>query len=232
MKICETCGKPLETDKPYKLGLTSQEWVPCLCDCQKGELDAAEAEEREAAKERRRVECIFPSLAYGDMVFERAARSDCLVKAWRFSKGFESIRPTGCGLLLKGSRGGGKTFAAACIANELSRQGYSVRFVSVPELCKTGRDWGDDPTEGIKGLDLLVLDDMGAERSTEYAQEQLFRAVDAAYAAKVPMIVTTNCEEVEGRAWSRVAAVCALVEVEGVQRDGSGLGVVREVIGV
>lgn len=231
LKICEVCGKPLETEAPYRLGLTTQKLSPCLCDCQKAELDKEEARKREEAKERRRVARVFPSAAYGTMTFEGAARSEPLVKAWRYCQGFKLIRPTGCGLLLHGNSGGGKTFAAACIANELSSRGSKVLFLSVPELCKPGY-WDNEPVERIKGLDLLVLDDMGAERGTEYAQDTLFRAVDAAYGAGVPMIVTTNCESFEGRTWSRVLDRCQAVEVKGVKRNGGGLETVREVIGL
>lgn len=237
-RVCKVCGKPLETDKPYLLGIKRERWTECECDCKQREREEREAKEREEAKERRRVRRTFPSEGYGAMVFEGAARSDVLVKAWRFASGFEVIRPTGCGLLLYGCSGGGKTFAAACIANELGRQTdgqgryrHNVLFLSVPELCKPG-NWDDNPIERIKGLDLLVLDDMGAERGTEYAQDTLFRAVDAAYGAGVPMVVTTNCESFEGRTWSRVLDRCQAIEVQGVKRNGGGLETVREVIGL
>ena len=237
-KTCDVCGKPIETDKAYLIGMSRERWTRCECDCERKKREASEARERDRERERRRVIRTFPSDAYGAMVFNGAARSDVLVKAWRFAEGFELIRPTGCGLLLHGCSGGGKTFAATCIANKVGRktdkQGrykYNVLFLSVPELCKPGR-WDNDPTERIKSLDLLILDDMGAERGTEYAQDTLFRAVDAAYGAGVPMIVTTNCESFEGRTWSRVLDRCQAVKVNGICRNGGGLETVREVIGV
>ena len=41
--------------------------------------------------------------------------------------------------------------------------------------------------------DLLIIDDLGVERSTEYAMEQMFFVIDSRYRSRRPMIITTNC---------------------------------------
>ena len=58
----------------------------------------------------------------------------------------------------------GKTFAAACIANELLKSGYSVVMTSLVKLIDGGTD---DLVYRMRDIDLLILDDLGAERSTD-----------------------------------------------------------------
>ena len=100
------------------------------------------------------------------------------------------------GLLLFGDVGTGKSFLAGCIANALLEQDVPVLMTNFPTILNrmTGL-FGSDRADFLADLnayDLLILDDLGAERGTEYALEQVFAVIDARYRSRKPLIVTTN----------------------------------------
>ena len=110
----------------------------------------------------------------------------------------EQARQENLGLLFWGKPGNGKTFAAACIANGLLEQKsmVSVKMVTLgtvlnklPGLSAQDRDWY---LKSLHSCDLLILDDFGMERQTEYGREQVFSIVDGRYLSRKPLIVTTN----------------------------------------
>ena len=81
--------------------------------------------------------------------------------------------------------------------------------------------------DSFNKFDLLVLDDLGTERRSEYAQEQVFNVIDSRYRAKLPLIITTNLsiEEIKkpdsvgnSRIYDRVLEMCHPVEVTGHSR--------------
>ena len=97
------------------------------------------------------------------------------------------------GLLLWGNVGTGKTFAAHCVCNELLQRDepVSVFITSLSRVLNSGWDKSDTVTR-IRDAPLVVFDDLGAERSSEYALENVFMMVDERYRARKPTIVTTN----------------------------------------
>ena len=132
------------------------------------------------------------------------------------------------GLLLFGGVGTGKTYTAACIANELLAQGVSVVMTSLVKLIENGIS---DLCSRLSAIDLLILDDLGAERSTDYALEQVYNIVDSRYRAGLPVIYTTNLtlEELKNpadmryaRIYDRVLEKCFPVEFRGVSRRKHG----------
>ena len=100
------------------------------------------------------------------------------------------------GLLLFGDVGTGKSFAAGCIANTLLDQDIPVLMTNFPSiLSRLAGTFGEDRTAFLDSLgdyDLLNIDDLGVERNTEYAMEQMFSIVDSRYRSGKPLIVTTN----------------------------------------
>ena len=119
-------------------------------------------------------------------------------QARRYVSHWEEMRQENLGLLFWGKPGNGKTFAAACIANGLLEQKsmVSVKMVTLgtvlnklPGLSAQDRDWY---FKSLHSCDLLILDDFGMERQTEYGREQVFSIVDGRYLSRKPLIVTTN----------------------------------------
>jgi chromosomal replication initiation ATPase DnaA len=108
-------------------------------------------------------------------------------------------------LFVSGPMGSGKTglaFAAGRTVIE-SNPDYDVRFANVKRFLDDLRDsYGrrrdeedeeeEDPLAALIAADLLVLDDVGAERGTDWARDVLLRIVDRRYVARRPMLVTSN----------------------------------------
>ncbi len=130
-------------------------------------------------------------------------------------------RPEGW-LLLLGGYGCGKTHLAAAIANARLSQGDAVLFVAVPDLLDHLRatfspastiDY-DERFETIRQAPLLVLDDLGAQASTPWAQEKLYQIFNYRYNARLPTVITSNqrLEDIEIRVRSRLSDP-ALVQI-------------------
>lgn len=106
-------------------------------------------------------------------------------------------------LVLTGNSGSGKTHLAVAVLRELARAGKvdseRARFIPVPELLAEIRTsyTGRGPDEGelidnYAALPYLVLDDLGAEKSTEWSISTLYLIIDRRHRDLRPTIVTTN----------------------------------------
>lgn len=159
----------------------------------------------------------------------------------RYADLFPQMKRENRGLLLFGSVGTGKTFTAACIANALLDQGFPVVMTSLVKLIDGG---ADELCSRMSAIDLLILDDLGAERSTDYALEKVYNVVDSRYRAGLPVIYTTNLtlEELKhpadirlARIYDRVLERCFPVEFRGNSRRKSaarqGFEEMRELLG-
>ena len=145
------------------------------------------------------------------------------------------------GLFLHGEKGTGKTKLAAIIANERARAGSPVLFASVPDLmADIRRSFKDGTTseavQAVKNAPFLVLDDLGAEKMTEWVGEQLFCIVNHRYNERLATVVTSNyrptqviahmatvdrdgnvIDDLQGqRIMSRIYGMCERVEIRGV----------------
>jgi DNA replication protein DnaC len=116
-------------------------------------------------------------------------------------------------LLLTGSYGCGKTHLAAAIANTCVEYGMSTLFLTVPDLLDWLRySYGSSDVsyeqrfEEIRNVNLLVLDDLGAQNATPWAVEKLFQIIDFRYLRRLPMVVTSNqrLEDLDDRIRSRL----------------------------
>jgi DNA replication protein DnaC len=107
-------------------------------------------------------------------------------------------------LIFKGGYGCGKTHLAAAIANYRINLGHPVLFINTPDLLDHLRaayspnaDTGyDERFDQVRNAPLLVLDDLGTQSNTDWAQEKLYQIFNFRYNARIPTIVTTN-EELE-----------------------------------
>jgi DNA replication protein DnaC len=117
-------------------------------------------------------------------------------------------------LVFLGVHGCGKTHLAAAIANYRLRAGQPVFFAVVPDLLDHLRSTFspeskvayDRVFEGVKTSPLLILDDLGTESSTSWAQEKLYQILNYRYNSQLPTVITVGgfLEELQGRLSSRL----------------------------
>lgn len=109
----------------------------------------------------------------------------------------------GQGLWLMGSTGTGKTTLSMLISSHALAQGYSVAIYTMPKLLARiratyERDKGDDTYlqffERLSQVDLLHIDDFGAEKRSEWVIEQLYSILNERYEQERSIIVTTNLD--------------------------------------
>ncbi|VHB06414.1 ATP-binding protein [Streptococcus pyogenes] len=237
---CKVCherkdGKPIQMlNKPMIFKMA------CRCDRDR------EVKEKEREKqmeiERLKRNC-FNSIIQWAYTFEnyQGEENQSLIIAKNFVKDYEEMKKENIGLLFYGSVGSGKTYLACSIANALIEQyQISVKIRNfaqiINELQKSSFDFDKNAyIESLVNTSVLILDDLGIERDTSYAKEQVYNIVNSRYLKQKPTIFTTNlsydtiqnCKDsVEyQRIYSRIIEMCIPVMVVGedfrkfIQRD-------------
>ena len=197
---CGKCRKPKEAYfAPDKAAIFGRDRHPAECDCQR-----TAREEREAAEKRRRhldtVEELkrrgFTDPTMRDWTFENDnGRNPQTGLARRYVEHWEDMRTDNIGCLFWGGVGTGKSYLAGCIANALMEKEIPVRMTNFALILNDLATSFEGRNEYISRLcryPLLILDDFGMERGTEYGLEQVFNVIDSRYRSKKPLIVTTN----------------------------------------
>jgi len=141
-------------------------------------------------------------------------------------------------LVIRGGYGCGKTHIAAAIANYRISQGQPALFVVVPDLLDHLRStWSpanpvsfDERFEEVRTAPLLILDDLGTQSSTPWAQEKLFQIFNYRYNAQLPTVITTNheLEEIDLRLRSRLVDPDLAEIVTILAPDFRGRGISRD----
>ena len=138
--------------------------------------------------------------------------------------------------------GTGKSYAAGCVANALIDRLESVLFVGMSDVVNRMQgNFGTDRDHYMKSLmrpDLLILDDLGAERNTSFGKERVFDVVDKRLLTGKPMIVTTNiplsvmkqaADLDDRRIFDRILEVCVPIRFDGENfRKGSASANVKK----
>lgn len=207
----------------------------CLCKCEEEERWQREEKERQL-KELERIrnlrEIGFPDADMLRWRFERDDRSNERVStaARNYVEHFREMREKGKGLMFYGPVGTGKTYMAACIANALIDRGYPclmTNFARMVNIISGMHEGKQDYIDGLNNFALLVIDDLAAERDTEYMQEIVTNIIDARYRSGKPLIITTNltagelknpAETRKKRVYSRLLEICIPIEVSGKDR--------------
>ena len=172
---------------------------PAECDCQR-----AAREEREAAEQRRRhldtVEELkhrgFTDPTMRDWTFENDnGRNPQTTVARFYAEHWDTMQAENIGYLFWGGVGTGKSYLAGCIANVLMEKEIPVHMTNFVLILGDLAASFEGRNEYISCLclyPLLILDDFGMERGTEYGLEQVFYVIDSRYRSGKPLIVTTN----------------------------------------
>jgi len=184
---CEVCGDlgwvsfdvPLDDDRFGKLH-------PCPA-CLKGQ--AVQQAGLQARTGGYGVE--LPEKRFADFKRRGGVADKALLAAQRFAE-----NPQRC-MVLWGPPGTGKTHLVAAVANALRERGTAVGFFTSPDLLdllRSGYERGDYEKllATLKNVAVLVLDDLGAERGTEWAEEKLFQVINHRYNRQAPLLVAMN----------------------------------------
>lgn len=232
---CGKCHAPKQCriDGWHSTGATAI--LPVACECAKAERRAFEehmkAEERRRSLDKMR-RAGFPDAEMRKWTFDAddGANERIMGVAHRYVQNFDAMRANGSGLLIYGDVGCGKSFMAACIANALIDQGtpaLMTNFSRIVNQLQETFDGRQKYLDRLNSFDLLVIDDLAAERDTDYMWEQIMAVIDARYRAGLPLIVTTNLTAVElsdgedirkRRVYSRIKEMCIPLRMTGDDR--------------
>lgn len=231
--ICGKCHTPKECTLTKSDGTART--VRCACECSVAQ-NAKEAEEK---RKRDRLQYLdsmrrtgFPDAEMREWTFAKSDHTDQKNEniAHRYVANFDAMRSQGTGLLLCGSVGTGKSFLAAAIANELINQGTPCLMTNFSRIIsRVSEKFGGDQKylDDLNRFDLLIIDDLGSERDTEFTWEKVMNVIDARYRAGLPLIITTNLTLKDladpsdirrQRVFSRLKEMCVFLEVDGADR--------------
>ncbi len=177
-----------------------------------------------AQRKARSLSAVIPR-RYRNVSFERPPVTEiepAIVAATRrYAATIEDQLDAGRGLWFMGSPGTGKTTLAMLVSQAALKAGRSVAIYSLPRLLNEIRDTHRaershvDLLDRLTRVDLLHLDDVGAERTTDWVLEELYSIVNGRYEDERSMVITTNildrtalCEQVSERTVSRLTEMC------------------------
>ena len=226
------CGK-CRTPKQFRMDAPPLEGrlLPHPCRCEQERLDR-EAAEQEARRHHQ---------AVADL--KRRGFTDPAMRGWTFAndngkcpqmkhahfyvENWTAMQEENIGYLLWGGVGTGKSYFAGCIANALMEQEVAVRMTNFALILNDLTASFEGRNEYIARLcraPLLILDDFGMERGTEYGLEQVYNVIDSRYRSRRPLIVTTNLslqdlqhpqDTAHARIYDRLLEMCAPIRFSG-----------------
>lgn len=196
------CGK-CHTNKEKKIQLAGEcVTVRCICKCESEERERIQKqkdyEEEMRHIERLKVASLMDAKLKSATLKTFTQKEDnqklyTIVK--NYVDNFETFYKSNRGLLFWGPVGTGKSYAAACIANELLNRKIPVVMTSFVKVLQVIQDNTENETEFVNRLcaaRLLIIDDLGTERNTDYALEKVYNVIDSLYRTGKPLILTTN----------------------------------------
>ena len=226
------CGK-CRTPKQFRMDAPPLEGrlLPCPCQCKQERIDR-EVAEQEA---RRHLQTVAD--------LKRRGFTDPAMSGWTFANDngkcpqmkhahfyvehWDTMLAENIGYLLWGGVGTGKSYFAGCIANALMEQEITVRMTNFALILNDLTASFEGRNEYIAQLCralLLIIDDFGMERGTEYGLEQVYNVIDSRYRSKKPLIVTTNIplqnlqhpqDTAHARIYDRLLEMCAPIRFSG-----------------
>ena len=155
--------------------------------------------------------------------FESWVRSPATDNCYEAIRDYAEVfsKKTEVGYCIYGRAGNGKSHLAAALVNRVIHRGYTAVFIEVPDLFSQIKStYGGDGSEdkimrSLASCDLLVLDDAGAEKPTEWVQEKFYQIINSRYKNHLPVVITTNTKDMAGlediigfRAYDRVLEMC------------------------
>jgi DNA replication protein DnaC len=217
-------GAETETDRVCPLGvcdgsgwILGPEDVARPCECREDRLRRART---------RGIASVIPA-KYRGVSFERPPVTEIepmVVRVVRsYTEDIDANLDAGRGLWLMGDTGTGKTTLAMLISKQVLAGGRAVAIYSLPKLlARIRRTYDAEPGgesylalfEQLTSVDLLHIDDLGAEKRSDWVLEQLYALINERYEAQRSILVTTNLdqaaleEQIGPRTVSRLVEIC------------------------
>lgn len=196
------------------------EYLPIRCSCEQAQRYWADHDrkqaEKEAQEEREKyiqqhidkikklgadsgIKKRFLQRRFKNFKCDTEERRKCYDIALEYADNFDSHKKKGEGIFFEGTNGTGKTHLAAAIAIRLISKGIPVIFKTFDDILTDIKRAYD--TEGVneyevknvyKNVDLLVIDDLGKEKCTEWSMSILYSILNYRYESMLPVIITTN----------------------------------------
>jgi DNA replication protein DnaC len=190
--ICKGAGY-LRADVPYGHPSFGK---PIACECKEAER---KAKRRQQLQEMSNLGAFYDK-SFGNFNTRVSGIQEAFSCAYEFAQ-----NPNGW-LLLIGPNGCGKTHLAAAIANQSLEDGALVLFATVPDLldhlraafAPTSSEVYDQLFARMREAEVLILDDLGAQQSSPWANEKLFQLLNYRYNSRFPTVITANSRGLQG----------------------------------
>ena len=172
---------------------------------------------------------------YKRELFDKAINGIKLKVNYKRSYGYNNLQVTydfGKSLFLTGSVGRGKTVFIASVAKAYLKTGIPIKWISFPkfimELQNMFRSSDDSPYDEAKKVakyeSMLFIDDLGAEKLTEFVSQIMYYIINEREQNMLPTIITSNYslseinQQIDARVSSRIAGMCEVLEFKGTDK--------------
>lgn len=228
------CGK-CNTAKQCEVEILNQKKkYYCICKCEAEKRDK-EIKLQEEMEEKRKIEALkTKGLQDREAInwnFANADTNKYIEKAKIYCNNWKEMYENNIGLIFWGDVGTGKTFVAGCIANYLLDKKIPVLMTNFSKIINDLMEFKiENKNKYLQELNkykLLIIDDLGAERQSDFALEQVFNVIDNRYKNGQPTIITTNLtlQEIKTpenikykRIYDRVLEMCTPMKFTGESR--------------
>jgi DNA replication protein DnaC len=204
---CPVCNQVVPKKHLSILGVPKVIQPRCKCEVEhweRGIMVAVEKQQKDEIERKFSFSALgerFNDCRFGTFAIREGAELAARMCAG-YAKNFDDYG--GDSLLIWGTPGNGKSHLAAGVCHVLKDNGKIPVFQSVPELLERIRSTFSNKKEtekeimdALRDCDLLVMDDIGAEKISDWVLETLFRIIDGRYRAKKPTLFTTNFSPME-----------------------------------
>lgn len=217
-EVCKYCGKELYSKGLILFNFVH--WNKPICDCEESKKAKEEEEkkrqeeikrkelEKQKIEQKMRIERLFENSKMGarfkNRTFENfivnPRNQNAFKIAKAFADNFEKAKEEGVGILFTGNYGTGKTHLACSIAIDLINKGVPVIYgTSISLLGKLKETYENNYgmnewqlLDLYSNVDLLIIDDLGKEKPSEWVLEKLYYIINQRYENLKPIIITSN----------------------------------------